>query len=392
VTGQPDEEHVRMPPHLAELLLDARFRGGSDPMRRRHPFSTDIVAANAILFNRQYSKRQKIRAYRQWLETNQPCVFGKVAAKNKNVFICLLEENEILAMRRGDDDVRDTIQDCRQAWKRHALDGLSSSFLLVLVSPALVASAPDDRLKEIARRLLELYMEVHPITDDTILEQREYVFLRQQLPNRKDRLLKFSTLPNVFCTQGDGRWWHDHRTPGGLMITSNALGHFVYVRQKTVELADKDKLWALENAMRTIGNASKVVGSPKIKHCPATELVPASGDDVSPLRESSEFRAFSCDHYRGFFHTDHLVPSTFFHPERDLKRPTRYDDLSLRYIWDHSADHRDLMIGTETNWYEVRQNLDRLPDFANPEKTSAYPEPQRARLAKWLDERRVGRM
>src|SRR5580698_3485574 len=127
--------------------------------------STDIVATNAVLFNPQYTKRQKIRAYRQWLETNQPCVFGKIAAKNKNVFICLLEEHEILAMRRGDDDVRDTIQDCRQAWKRHALDGLSSSFLLVLVSPSLVDKEPDDRLKEIARRLLELYMEVRPIPD-----------------------------------------------------------------------------------------------------------------------------------------------------------------------------------------------------------------------------------
>jgi hypothetical protein len=113
---------------LAELLLDARFRGASDRLRGRHPFSPDIVATNAVLFNRQFTKRQKIRAYRQWLETNQPCVFGKIAAKNKNVFICLIEEHEILAMRRGDDDVRDTIQDCRQAWKRHALDGLSSSF------------------------------------------------------------------------------------------------------------------------------------------------------------------------------------------------------------------------------------------------------------------------
>ena len=378
-----------MRPHLAELLLDMRFHGASDPLRRRQPFSPDIVAANAVLFNRQYTKRQKIRAYRQWLETNQPCVFGKIAAKNKNVFICLLEEHEILAMRRGDDDVRDTIQDCRQAWKRHALDGLSSSFLLVLVSPSLVDKEPDDRLKEIARRLLELYMEVHPINDDTILEQREYVFLRQQLPNRKVRLLKFSTLPNVFCTQGDGRWWQDHRTPGGIMITSNALGHFAYVRQKTNDLVEKDKLWALENAMRTIGNAAKSTGSPRIKHCPATALVPASVGEAPLLRETSEFRPFSSDHYRGYFHTDHLVPATFFHPERDLKLPTQYDDLSFRYIWDGASDvdHRDLMTGNETNWYEVRQNLGRLPEFVNPEKTAGYPEELRARLAKWLEQR-----
>jgi hypothetical protein len=36
--------------------------------------------------------------------------------------VCLLEEREILSMRNGDQDLRDTIQDHRQVWKRHALD------------------------------------------------------------------------------------------------------------------------------------------------------------------------------------------------------------------------------------------------------------------------------
>jgi hypothetical protein len=379
---------------LAELLLDARFRGASDRLRGRHPFSPDIVATNAVLFNRQFTKPQKIRAYRQWLETNQPCVFGKIAAKNKNVFICLVEEHEILAMRRGDDDVRDTIQDCRQAWKRHALDGLSSSFLLVLVSPSLVEKAPDDRLKEIARRLLELYMEVRPIPDDTILNQREYVFLRQQLTGGKEQLLKFATLPNVFCAQGDGRWWHDHRTPGGIMITSNALGHFAYVRHKTKMLSSKETTWALENAMRTISNAAPSPRAPKIKHCPATRLISRGSDETTPLRESSDFHRFSPDHYEGFFHTDHLVPAAFFQPDRDPKKLIKYEDLSLRYIWDGTgdSDHHDLMTGVEANWYDVRRNMDRLPDFVNPETTPGYPEPLRARLAKWLDDRRTMRV
>src|SRR5713101_2838358 len=93
-------------------------------------------------------------------------------------------------------------------------------------------------------------MEVEPIPDDTILPQREYIFLR-----RGPKILKFSTLPNIFCAQADGRWWQDHRTPGGVMITSNALGHFVYSRLQPDPLCDKDKLGALENAMRTIQNA-----------------------------------------------------------------------------------------------------------------------------------------
>src|SRR5262249_34198499 len=159
--------------HLAEMLLDMKYRGVKDRLRSRHPFSEDIEAAHAILFNPRYTKRRKVRAYRQWLEANQPCGFRRVAAKHKKVFICLREEHEILRMKRGDEDLRDTIQDYRQVWKRYALDGMMSSFIILLVSESLVTKEPQDRLKEICRRFLELYMGVD-IADDSILPQREY--------------------------------------------------------------------------------------------------------------------------------------------------------------------------------------------------------------------------
>ena len=94
--------------HLAEMLLDLRLHGREDALRRRSSFSEDIEAVHAILFNTKYDKRRKIRAYRKWLEAppNQPCVFGRIAARNKNVFICLIEENEILQMRNGDDELK----------------------------------------------------------------------------------------------------------------------------------------------------------------------------------------------------------------------------------------------------------------------------------------------
>jgi hypothetical protein len=373
--------------HLAELLLQARLHGPSDRFRSRRAFSVDVEAMHAVLFNPRYDRQAKIRAYRKWLETNQPCVFGRVAAANKNVFICLIEENEILRMRRGDDDVMDTLQDHRQVWKRLALEGLTSSFVILLTSQTLPTHEPNAALKEICRRVMELYMQVS-IPDDMLHTQREYVFLRRP----SNALVKFATLPNIFCAQGDGRWWHDHRTPGGIMITSNALGHFMYTRSKKPCLDEAAKTWALENAMRTIGNAHKdpSCGKTKFVHCPATFLVPRSDTDPIPLKATSLFASSSPDHYEGYFHTDQLIPSVFFQKDRDPKTLHRYQDLSLRYIFDAVADpegHADLMTGTPATWYDVKRNMDRLPDFVDPERTSDLPRQTRGRLVKWLEDR-----
>jgi len=373
--------------HLSELLLQSRLHQPADALRSRHAFSPDMEAVHAILFNSKYDRQAKIRAYRGWLEKNQPCVFGKTAATNKNVYICLLEEHEILRMARGDADVMETLQDHRQVWKRLALEGLASSFVILLTSRHLVTREPNSALKEISRRLLELYMQI-PVPDDTYHTEREYVFLRRP----DNTVLKFSTLPNVFCAQGDGRWWHDHRTPGGVMITSNALGHFVYARTKKAQLDQTACASALEQAMRTISNACKKPSDGKMKysHCPATMLVPREPNDPTPLRPTSEFANNSPNHYAGYFNTDHLIPSVFFQKDRDPHNLKRYDDLGLQYIFDPAADpegHAELMAGVPAKWYDVRRNMDRIPEFADPEKVPVLDRQLRGRLATWLEDR-----
>src|SRR5438270_2460249 len=148
--GTPNDFKRRshlMKPHLAEMLLDISYRGAADSFRKSHPFSEDIESTQAILFNPRYDKWKKLDAYRRWLVGGQPCLFGKAAARNKNVFICLLEEHEILRMKNGDVDLRDTIRDHRQVWKRYALDEPFSSFLVVLLSNRLVNKEPGDKLK-----------------------------------------------------------------------------------------------------------------------------------------------------------------------------------------------------------------------------------------------------
>jgi hypothetical protein len=381
-----------MKSQMAEMLLDIKFHGDRDAFRTKRPFSEDIEAAHSILFNPRYDKWKKLNIYRKWVANGQPCLFGKAAAKTKSVFICLLEEHEILRMKKGDEDLRDTIQDNRQAWKRYALEGSHSSFMVLLLSQSLVNKEPSDKLKEICRRLLELYMEVDRIEDDTIVPQREYVFLR----TGPGKFLKFGTLPNVFCAQGDGRWWHDHRTPGGIMITSNALGHFELSRSGTIVITDKETAHGLDNAMRTIknayGNERKVRG---LAHCPATQLVGRAEGEDSPIREGSDLRGFSPNHYEGFFHTDHLVPSVFFNKERDPKELKSYDDLSFKYIFDpigDPQDHRELMTGTEATAFEVKRNMDRLPDFLDPEKQLNLSGKLHGRVECWLANRLAERL
>jgi hypothetical protein len=180
-----------------------------------------------------------------------------------------------------------------------------------------------------------------------------------------------------------------------MMTTSNALGHFICSRSGTTNLQEKDKILALEHAMRTINNAHRGPTRGKIKHCPATVLLPIKDGETSPLREGSEFRRYSPDHYKGFFHTDYLIPSVFFTKDRDPQELKLFDDLTFRYIFDPAADpdeHAELMTGIDATWYEVKRNMDRLPDYADPEKDVTFSEKTRGRLGHWLDQRLAERL
>lgn len=59
--------------HFAELLLDARLHGKKDTLHTgKNQFSDDILQTNAILYNPRIPKLRKVKAYRDWLGSNQP--------------------------------------------------------------------------------------------------------------------------------------------------------------------------------------------------------------------------------------------------------------------------------------------------------------------------------
>jgi hypothetical protein len=156
-------------------------------------------------------------------------------------------------------------------------------------------------------------------------------------------------------------------------------------------MTEKDKVVAVENAMRTINNAFRPTRKNSgLTHCPATALVPRPSEESTPVSEKSEFSRYSASRYRGFFHTDHLIPSVFFRPDRDPENLPEYDALELNYIHDASGDaegHAELMTGVSSTWYEVQRNLDRLPSFANAESSGPLTPKLRGKLLHWLDQR-----
>ena len=85
-----------------------------------------------------------------------------------------------------------------------------------------------------------------------------------------------------------------------------------------------------------------------------------------------------------------MIPSVFFQKDRDPKVLKQYRDLSLQYIYDSAADpkgHAELMAGIPVAWYDVKRDMDRLPDFVDPERTSKLDRSTRGRLVGWLEDR-----
>jgi len=63
------------------------------------------------------------------------------AARTKSVFICLLEEHEILCMKNGDDDLRIRFRTIVRSGRGYALDEPFSSFLVCWSARALSAKS-----------------------------------------------------------------------------------------------------------------------------------------------------------------------------------------------------------------------------------------------------------
>ena len=318
-----------------------------DPWRAEVGFSGDVEIASQELWSAA-SDTSRAAALGGWLQKHQPCLFGRIAAKAGAIHYCFLTEDDLAGPEA---DLRAKIQAARTEWKRRAIAGEASGFVIAVVSPRIATALPNGAMKEVGRRIAGHYL-LKPIEDGEIYTDT----VRLELPIDERRTWEWEVGSNYFCAQGDKRWWHDHRIPGGMALSMNSVGHMVKanviaaalgklgdelnLELSGIDLNTVDSLpKALTLAMHTILKAAET-GSGK-----ATELLPLPADGSGlprcPVDLPPNLAGLNHCEYRGYYHTDQTLPVEYFEPAT-----TRPDDavtysLDFTYLFDDSLDNPD---------------------------------------------------
>jgi len=317
-------------------LSSLHARLASDRLRTKLRFSDDLNEVHAKLFAAGLSDHDRFEILRSWIATNQPCLFGRLAAKLDRLGFCILTAEDI---ERGDRHVREKIQVARRQWKRDALRGKKSGFVISVQTIDLVSAVPDKTMLDFAIHLTKLYLNAEIEPDTVYLDQ---VMHR----HTEDEALAWRVGANFFASAGDGRWWHDHRFPGGIALSMNSVGHMVHASANwpmdgAGKNAPKPKTLgeALRLAMQTISLAKDACSGV------ATWLLERKEGDACPHADDtwpSGIKGKERRNYEGWYHTDHTIPSPYF--ALDIERPAAVTDphnLDFSYLWDDSDDNPD---------------------------------------------------
>jgi hypothetical protein len=319
---------------LRDLLGDLR----TDGLRRTVPFDTEMSAANKALLDPGKSDFEVAQVLRSWLKKHQPCLFGRIGASAPDLLsFCILREPELTG---SGFDLRKKIKAYRQQWKRDAYRGKKSAFIVAAIAPSLIAAAPDEKLLAFAQKLCEQYL-LQAIDVDTVYH--DHLPLEVDEPEGIEREWKVGV--NFFSPQGHGRWWHDHRIPGGIVLSANSVGHMVCAATRLNALTQLDGVERGKRTIADLGNALKhamltIAGAADAVSGKATWLRPSDSDTVRcPLDESKlpdSLRGMSCSSYLGWYHTDYTIPSCYF--DGSMKRPEHINqhDLDFTYLHDDS--------------------------------------------------------
>ena len=378
--GPPPIRPSEGPPGMSNKISDAIDRLTPDPWREANDFTPEMKAAHEALLECS-SDAEREAAIGVWLQRHQPCLFGRIAAKGGFLSYCFLTEDDL---RRPDEIIRDKIQQARLRWTRAAYAGKTSGFIVLLLSDRIARALPDEATLQLATGLASLYLLEQVVPDHIHLDE---AFL--EIPGHERTTWRWNVGVNYFSAQGDGRWWHDHRMPGGIAFSANSVGHMVksdimaramvamekelgfssgeYSASKVDSLAK-----ALDLAMRTINGASEAVSGKATRLVPEAEAGEAARATRCPYPLPQALADKTPCEYWGAYHTDYTVPSEYF--LRDVARPDGLPEhtLDFTYLFHDSIDNPDQLTPGEGR--RVRGE-DRTGTGAHP-----VPNPKRSRM------------
>jgi hypothetical protein len=382
--------------------LYSRLKG--DAYRKTHPFSDDLREANELLHNPSAFEDEIAECLFAWCRTQQPCQFGKIAAKERRIHFCVLSDEAVA--RWPDQDVAAHIADDQRLWKQRAafdLDHAAHSFMLIVASPTVALAAPDDNLKAFANFILQLSgwsvgrkRFVRPLNEIS----SGYLYLRKP---GDESLYGFQFNVDFFACAAHDRWWHDHRFPGGIAFTANSLGHMRAYREWYGGLAGDAAEWSVKQAMLTIQNAAKhkvMARHESVQQDPdgrVTWLLPLSPDGrpqvpgiPSPLTKvPASLAGKDWTRYAGYLHTDHAVREEFFQDREVPPTIERPYFMDFTYIYNESqSDFVDFTEGKTFTEAQVFAEIGRPEDWTHRDAsgpTKDRTDEQAAVVAQQLD-------
>ena len=329
---------------VADLV--ARLSG--DAWRLSHPFSDDLLQANAILHNSAATETEMAECVNLWCLRRQPCQFGRVAAKQGRIHFCFLPERAVSEW--GDDEIAEKIAEEKRLWKqRAAFDPArgAHSFVLVVASPRVAFAAPDRHLRAFSDRILELagWWTGSRVARQANAVTSDFLYLKDPI---NGMFYGYQFNLDYFACAGDGRWWHDHRFPGGIAFTANSTGHMIAFRE-WFQQKTGSREWALKQAMFTIQNAANprgTDGADPPEQGQATWLRPlgpegrAMVDGVEcPLSNiPATLEGKDWTRYEGVLHTDHAVREEFFLDREAAPTASKPYLMDFTYLYDEQQD------------------------------------------------------
>lgn len=360
-----------------------------DAWRRNNPFSEALARANAELLAAS-SDEERGQVMGNWLALHQPCLFGRIAAKAGRIEYCFLSDADL----RGTDDlIMQKIQDHRLAWRRAGFAGEKSAFVVAAVSDRILRATPSDLLA-LAKRIGALYLLESDLAVDMVYHDQLFL----GVPGREfEHALRWKAGVNVFASAADGRWWQDHRIPGGLAFSTNSVGHLIRTADVTKALAafhdslgvaaDQHEVGKIESttdaiqmAMTTIDNASDAISGK------ATWLLEEGAvEDCPPFTIKPLKKLVGKSHceYAGYYHTDQTLPSAYF--RNDVERGAGMPSyrLDFTYLFHNSLGNIDHI--TMGSGEQIRGGDE--PDHHRRPSSNADMSPKAKRY--WPDEVRV---